>query len=65
MSNFFAEKGRTRGYDEAYFSYVEEVNPRRTPLSGKRAIFGWKLVCEAKLHSPQWYANPESGSISG
>ncbi len=24
--------------------YVEEVTPRRTPLSGKRAIFGWKLI---------------------
>jgi len=44
MSNFFDEQGRTRVYDEAYFSYVEEVNPRRTPLIGKRAISGWKLI---------------------
>jgi hypothetical protein len=44
MSNFFAEQGRTRGYNEAYFSYVEEVTLRRTPLSGKMAIFGWKLI---------------------
>ena len=38
MSNFFEEQGRTRVYDEAYWRYVEEVNPRRTPLTGKRAI---------------------------
>jgi hypothetical protein len=44
MSNFFDERGRTRVYDEAYFSYVEEVNPRRTQLIGKRGIFGWKLI---------------------
>jgi hypothetical protein len=28
---------------EAYFSYVEGGNPRRTPLIGKIAIYGWKL----------------------
>jgi hypothetical protein len=44
MSNFFAEQGRTRVYDEAYRSYVEEVNPRRTQLSTKRAISGRKLI---------------------
>jgi hypothetical protein len=44
MSNFFDEQGRTRVYDEAYWSYVEEVSPWRTPLIGKRAISGWKLV---------------------
>ncbi len=44
MSNFFDEIGRTRGYDEAYLSYVEEVGPRRTQLIGKRAISGWKLT---------------------
>ena len=47
MSNFFAEsrlRRDTRVYGEAYFSYVEEVSPRRTPLSGKRAILGWKLI---------------------
>jgi hypothetical protein len=52
MSNFFAEsrlRRDTRGYDEAYFSYVEEVTPRRTTLSGKRAIFGWKLI-KASIH---------------
>ena len=43
MSNFFDEQGRTRVYNEAYCSYVEDVNPRRTPLIGKRAISGWEL----------------------
>jgi len=38
MSNFFDEQGRTGNYDEATFSYVEKVNPRRTQLIGKRAI---------------------------
>jgi hypothetical protein len=28
---------------EAYFKYVEGINPRRTPLIGKRTIYGWKL----------------------
>jgi hypothetical protein len=44
MSNFFDKQGRTRDYDEAYCSYVEEVIPRRTQLVGKRAISGWKLI---------------------
>jgi len=29
---------------EAYLKYVEGGNPRRTPLMGKIAIYGWKLV---------------------
>jgi len=29
---------------EAYLKYVEGGNPRRTPLTGKIAIYGWKLV---------------------
>jgi hypothetical protein len=29
---------------EAYIEYVEGRNPRRTQLSGKRAISGWKLI---------------------
>jgi hypothetical protein len=37
-------QGRTRVYDEAYCSYVEKVNPRRTLLVGKRAISDWKLI---------------------
>jgi len=28
---------------EAYLKYVEGGNPRRTPLIGKRTIYGWKL----------------------
>ena len=28
---------------EAYFKYVEDKNPRRTPLIGKITIYGWKL----------------------
>jgi hypothetical protein len=43
MSNFFSEQGRTRVYAETYLSYVAGENPRRTPLRGKRAIYGWKL----------------------
>ena len=37
-------EAETRVYDEAYWSYVEEVNPRWTPLIGKRAISGWKPI---------------------
>ena len=29
---------------EAYLKYVEGGNPRRTPLIGKIAIYGWKLI---------------------
>ncbi len=29
---------------EAYFLYVEGGKPRRTPLIGKIAIYGWKLI---------------------
>jgi len=43
MSNFFTEQGRTRVYAEADFMSVAGKNPRRTPLSGKRAIYGWTL----------------------
>jgi hypothetical protein len=28
---------------EAYLKYVEGGNPRRTPLIGKIAVYGWKL----------------------
>ena len=44
MSNFFSEQGRTRVYAETYFLYVAGENPRRTPLRGERAIYGWKLI---------------------
>jgi len=32
---------------EAYLKYVEGGNERRTPLIGKIAIYGWKLVNES------------------
>jgi hypothetical protein len=44
MSDFFAELGRTRLFAEAYKRYVAGGNTRRTTLSGKRAISGWKLA---------------------
>jgi len=35
----------TQGFSpEAYYWYVEGGKPRRTPLIGKIAIYGWKLV---------------------
>jgi len=34
---------------EAYFLYVEGGNPRRTPLIGKIAIYGWKLIKEITM----------------
>ena len=43
MRDFFAELGRTRVFAEAYIKYVAGGNPRRTTLSEKRAISGWKL----------------------
>jgi hypothetical protein len=48
MSILCSEQGRTRVYAEAYFSYVAGENPRRTPLRGKRAIYGWKLPNTAR-----------------
>ena len=33
---------------EAYFMYVKGGNPRRTPLIGKIAIYGWKLFDNAQ-----------------
>jgi 3-oxoacyl-[acyl-carrier protein] reductase len=40
------ERSRWRAgvHDEAYYEYVEDVNPRRTQLIGEKAISGWKLV---------------------
>ena len=43
MSDFFVEQGRTRVFGEAYFLYAATGKPRRTPLSGKMAIYGWTL----------------------
>ena len=37
-------KTEQRFLTEAYLKYVEGINPRRTPLIGKRAISGWKLA---------------------
>jgi hypothetical protein len=44
MRSFSEEQGRTRVFVEAYRRYSADGNPRRTPLIGKRAIYGWKLV---------------------
>jgi hypothetical protein len=38
MRNFFDEHGRTRIYEEAYWQYVDDVDPRRTMLIEKMAI---------------------------
>ena len=43
MSDFFAEQGRTMIFGEAYFLYAATGKPRRTPLSGKMAIYGWTI----------------------
>jgi hypothetical protein len=35
--------GQAQGFSpEAYYMYVEGGNPRRTPIIGKIAIYGWK-----------------------
>ena len=39
-----AMAGQARVYAETYFLYVAGKNPRRTPLSGKMAIYGWTLI---------------------
>ena len=44
MRYFFDEQGRTRVFARGVLLYVEGGNPRRTPLIGKIAIYGWKLV---------------------
>ncbi len=44
MSDFSAEQGRTRIFGEAYFLYAATGKLRRTPLSGKMAIYGWTLI---------------------
>ena len=43
MRNFFVERGRTRVCGEAYSTYAAAGKPRRTPLGGKSAIYGWTL----------------------
>jgi hypothetical protein len=42
---------------EAYLKYVEVENPRRTPLIGKIAIYGWKLVRVRKQKNPRTEIN--------
>ena len=44
MRDFFDEQGRTRVFARGVLQYVEGGNPRRTPLIGKIAIYGWKLI---------------------
>jgi hypothetical protein len=44
MRYFFDEQGRTRVFAQGVRLYVEGGNPRRTPLIGKIAIYGWKQV---------------------
>jgi hypothetical protein len=39
MSGFFVEQGRTKVFGEAYFLYAATGSLRRTPLSGKIAIY--------------------------
>jgi hypothetical protein len=58
MRDFSGEQGHTRVFVEAYREYAADslftsrrryllkppgANPRRTPLSGKIDIYGWKL----------------------
>ena len=43
MRIFFAGQGRTKVCGEAYWSYAAAGNLRRTPASGKKAIYGWTL----------------------
>ena len=42
MKDFCGGQGRTRFHDEAYYKYVEEVEPRRTPTTAKRSIYKQK-----------------------
>ncbi len=44
MRYFFDEQGRTRVFARGVRLYVEGGNPRRTPVIGKIAIYGWKLI---------------------
>jgi hypothetical protein len=52
MRDFFDERGRTRVYNEAYWQYVEEVNPRRTKLIGKRPIYRLKITWRCSAPPP-------------
>ena len=51
MRYFFDEQGRHKGFRPRHTRlYVEDGNPRRTPLIGNIAIYGWKLS-EMELHN--------------
>jgi hypothetical protein len=43
MRYIFDEQGRTRVFVRGVCLYVEGGHPRRTPIIGKIAIYGWKL----------------------
>ncbi len=49
MRDFFDEQGRTRVCAEAYSTYAAGENLRRTPLIGKRTIYGWKPITSHKV----------------
>jgi hypothetical protein len=40
---------RTDRTPQTAFSQAAGANPRRTPLIGKRAIYGWKLINVATI----------------
>jgi hypothetical protein len=43
--------GQAQGFSpEAYYMYVEGVNPRRTQIIGKITIYGWKLISHRLNH---------------
>jgi hypothetical protein len=49
MSGFFDEQGGTRICGEADMGYVAVENPRTTPLTEKRAIYGWTLSSDKEV----------------
>jgi len=53
MRYFFSEQGRTRGCAETYTWYFAGGTPRRTPLRGKIAIYGWTLAKNATFPEGQ------------
>jgi len=42
MRIFFAGRGRTRVFGEAYMKYSAAGNPRRTKLNGEKTIYGFR-----------------------
>ena len=49
--NFFAGQGRTKVCGGAYLTYAAAGNLRRTPPSGKKALYGWSLANYLRLRS--------------